>query len=84
MGYNNVKSRTNPAEINPSISIQNNVGLIGSKYFHDNFELYYLTMVYDQSYDSSDMISLMNLSNDLGDHLDVLSDYILNENPELR
>jgi len=82
VGYNNVKSRTNPAEINPSISVQNNVGLIGSKYFHDNFELYYLTMVYDQFYDSSDMISLMNLSNDLGDHLDVLSDYILNENPD--
>ena len=39
-------------------------------------------MAYNQLYDTSDLISLMNLSNDLGSYLNGLSDYILNENPD--
>ena len=82
IGYANVKSRINPADIAPSISIKNNLGVIGTKLFYDNFELHYLTMAYNQLYDTSDLISLMNLSNDLGSYLNGLSDYILNENPD--
>ena len=81
IGYSNAKSRINPADIEPSISIKNNVGIVGTKYFHDFFELHYLAMTYNQFYDSNDLIGLMNLSNDLGNHLNTMSDYILNENP---
>lgn len=81
IGYSNMKSRVNPADINPSISIKNNVGILGTKFFHDFFDLHYLAMTYNQLYDSKDLINLMNLSNDLGYHLNSMSNYILNENP---
>ena len=81
IGFNNVKSRINPGDISPSISIKNNVGVIGTRFFHDSFELHYLTMAYKQKYDSEDLINLFSLTNDLGDHLSSLTDFIVNENP---
>lgn len=82
IGYSNIKSRINPADVDHSISIKNNIGVLGSRFFHDFFDLHYLVMAYNQLYDSEDLINLMNLSNDLGTHLNSLSDYILNENPD--
>jgi hypothetical protein len=93
IGYSNVKSRSNPAESEPSISIKNNVGIFGTRFFHDNFELHYLTMAYNQLYDSSDLLSIDNSGSiseidgvtsgtEIGIYLDEFTEYIISENPD--
>ena len=42
IGTNEVKSRTNPADIEPSISIENDVVSIGSTFNYNNINFHYL------------------------------------------
>ena len=81
IGASNVKTRINPADILPSVSIKNNLGVFGLSYFTDKMNLIYNNIVYEQFYDYSDINSLMNLSNLLGQYLNDRGEYILLEKP---
>ena len=81
IGTSTVKSRINPADILPSVSIKNNLSSIGVSSTFNNMSLLYHSIVYEQFYDYSDVNSLMNLTNLLGQYLNGRSDYILSEKP---
>ena len=81
LGTNEVKSRTNPADIEPSISIDNDIISIGSTFNYNNINFHYLSMIYDQSYAYDDINNLKSLSNILGDYLTTLSGVISEDNP---
>ena len=80
-GSNNFKSRINPADVEPSLSIGNDLLSINSELYFDNLNLHYLGMLYTQSYDFEDIYSMMNLSSVLGEYLTDRQNYILEEEP---
>jgi len=83
LGSNIFKSRINPADIEPSLSIKNDLLSINSELYFDNLNFHYLGMVYNQQYDYEDILQMMNLSSDLGDYLYSRREYIIDsgENP---
>ena len=81
-GNSNVKSRINPADILPSVSIENNLGSFGISTFYEKASIHYHTLVYKQFYDFLDISNLMNLTNSLGQYLHSRSDIILLTQPK--
>ena len=82
LGKSNIETRINPADILPSVSINNNMGTLGLSCSLDNISFLYNNIIYEQYYDYSDINSLMNLDNLLGQYLNDRGDYILLEKPD--
>ena len=70
IGTSTVKSRINPADVLPSVSIKNNMSSIGLSSTFNNMSILYHNIVYEQFYDYSDINNLMNLTNLLGLYLE--------------
>ena len=81
MGSNKFNSRLNPADLLPSLSIENKLIAINNELYFDNMNLHYLGMIYEQSYDYSDIFSLTRLESTLGHYLKEREDFILSEMP---
>ena len=80
-GNTNIKSRTNPADIIPSLSIENKVATFGGVLSLDNLNMHYYSIAYKQAYDYNDINSLLNLTNLLGQYMNSRSDYFLSDKP---
>ena len=82
IGSSNIKSRINPADLIPSVSIENTFRILGvSANVNDNINISYSGAIYSQNYDYSDISSLMGLTNLLGEYLISRSAYIISEKP---
>ena len=81
VGSNKFNSRLNPADLLPSLSIENKLMAINNELYFDNMNLHYLGMIYEQSYDYSDIFSLTRLESTLGHYLKEREDFILSEMP---
>ena len=76
-----IKSKEKSSALAIEFPIKNNLGVFGLSYFTDKMNLAYNNIVYEQFYDYSDINSLMNLSNLLGQYLNDRGEYILLEKP---
>ena len=81
LGKTDFKSRINPGDILPSLSIDNNMFAFNVLGYFNNFNAHYSGMIYDQEYDYSDIYRMMSLSNNLGNYLSSREDFIINEQP---
>ena len=81
-GKNNFKSRINPGNQLPDLSIKNNVFSIGGNLLYKNINVHYANLIYSQEYDYSDIYNMISLSNSLGDYLKTRQNYILINQPD--
>ena len=68
-GQNTFQTRTNPAVIEPDISIENDVKLAGVAYQNDYFDMHYLSMLNEQMIDSTTIENMKVLATPLGEYL---------------
>ena len=69
IGKNNFKARSNPAENQPNINIDNDLLSYGISIYRDYFDLYYSMHINNQIIDSTTLLEMSNFSNFLGDYL---------------
>ncbi|MDC1050863.1 DUF6029 family protein [Candidatus Marinimicrobia bacterium] len=81
LGSTNIKSRTNPADIIPSLSIENDVFTFGGIISLDNLNMHYYSIAYSQAFDYKDINSLLDLTNILGQYMNSRADYFLDTEP---
>ena len=68
-GQNIFQTRTNPTEIEPDISIDNDMKLTGFAYQNDYFDMHYLSIFNEQLIDSTTIQNMKKLSTPLGQYL---------------
>tara|TARA_B100000029_G_scaffold113566_1_gene105854 strand:- start:2288 stop:3925 length:1638 start_codon:yes stop_codon:yes gene_type:complete len=81
LGTTDFKSRINPGDMLPSLSIDNNMIAFNLLGYFNNINVHYSGMIYDQEYDYHDIYGMMSLSNNLGNYLSSREDFIINEQP---
>ena len=69
VGKNTFNTRTSPGELEPNISIDNELYSGGFSYRNDYFDLFYLLMLNNQGIDSESINSMKSLKNFLGEYL---------------
>lgn len=69
IGSNTFSSRTNIANPEPNIFVDNSVASMGISYQNNYFDMHYLTMLNNQKIDSESIVNMMSFNNILGDYL---------------
>ena len=82
IGKNIFKSRINPGNQYADLSIDNRVISMGANLFYQDIGIHYLTMVYKQEFDYSDILNMMSLKSELGNYLVSRQNYIVMNKPD--